>query len=156
MLPPLYFLFFFNDTATTEIYTLSLHDALPICVCRAVARRRHLDGHSTHWIGRGRGHIHRRGSRLRAATLDDLGEDAQRDLLGQARADVQAGGIVHLVERLARDPALEQRLAHLREPLAARDHRDVRAARTEGPRPGLLSVLAHGPHDPEYRRPPAS
>src|SRR5277367_5053371 len=28
------FIFFFNDTATTEIYTLSLHDALPIC-CRA-------------------------------------------------------------------------------------------------------------------------
>src|SRR5437870_11324906 len=25
------YLFFFNDTATTEIYTLSLHDALPIC-----------------------------------------------------------------------------------------------------------------------------
>src|ERR1051326_1278069 len=25
-------LVFFNDTATTEIYTLSLHDALPICV----------------------------------------------------------------------------------------------------------------------------
>src|SRR6266540_7563260 len=25
-----YFFFFFNDTATTEIYTLSLHDALPI------------------------------------------------------------------------------------------------------------------------------
>src|SRR5260370_9020369 len=27
---PLLFFFFFNDTATTEIYTLSLHDALPI------------------------------------------------------------------------------------------------------------------------------
>src|SRR5258707_5265951 len=27
----IYFFFFFNDTATTEIYTLSLHDALPIC-----------------------------------------------------------------------------------------------------------------------------
>src|SRR2546422_4467942 len=26
----LFFVFFFNDTATTEIYTLSLHDALPI------------------------------------------------------------------------------------------------------------------------------
>src|ERR1041385_9536517 len=26
-----FFVFFFNDTATTEIYTLSLHDALPIC-----------------------------------------------------------------------------------------------------------------------------
>src|SRR3712207_6978917 len=25
------YFFFFNDTATTEIYTLSLHDALPIC-----------------------------------------------------------------------------------------------------------------------------
>src|SRR5256885_9634332 len=27
---PIIFFFFFNDTATTEIYTLSLHDALPI------------------------------------------------------------------------------------------------------------------------------
>src|SRR5438876_2613941 len=26
------YFFFFNDTATTEIYTLSLHDALPICI----------------------------------------------------------------------------------------------------------------------------
>src|SRR5947209_16543250 len=34
----LFFFFFFNDTATTEIYTLSLHDALPIFEprCRAV------------------------------------------------------------------------------------------------------------------------
>src|SRR2546430_8404371 len=29
-LPTIFFFFFFNDTATTEIYTLSLHDALPI------------------------------------------------------------------------------------------------------------------------------
>src|SRR5258705_12653911 len=29
--PTSLFFFFFNDTATTEIYTLSLHDALPIC-----------------------------------------------------------------------------------------------------------------------------
>src|SRR2546430_2266467 len=30
------FFFFFNDTATTEIYTLSLHDALPIsAICRS-------------------------------------------------------------------------------------------------------------------------
>src|SRR5260370_28789095 len=28
--PPSFLFFFFNDTATTEIYTLSLHDALPI------------------------------------------------------------------------------------------------------------------------------
>src|SRR2546430_13579524 len=31
----LFCFFFFNDTATTEIYTLSLHDALPICSRRA-------------------------------------------------------------------------------------------------------------------------
>src|SRR5471030_3422880 len=30
-----FFFFFFNDTATTEIYTLSLHDALPISTGRA-------------------------------------------------------------------------------------------------------------------------
>src|SRR2546422_6034964 len=29
--------FFFNDTATTEIYTLSLHDALPISACQLEA-----------------------------------------------------------------------------------------------------------------------
>src|SRR2546427_11875165 len=31
------FFFFFNDTATTEIYTLSLHDALPISASMAAA-----------------------------------------------------------------------------------------------------------------------
>src|ERR1035438_10713173 len=35
----LYIIFFFNDTATTEIYTLSLHDALPICSAVAAAGR---------------------------------------------------------------------------------------------------------------------
>src|SRR3989442_13669983 len=36
--PSIFFFFFFNDTATTEIYTLSLHDALPIWLDpRAVA-----------------------------------------------------------------------------------------------------------------------
>src|SRR2546430_10537211 len=34
--------FFFNDTATTEIYTLSLHDALPIWFVRAEMLRVHL------------------------------------------------------------------------------------------------------------------
>src|SRR3712207_8147439 len=35
----MYVLFFFNDTATTEIYTLSLHDALPISVSPVIAFR---------------------------------------------------------------------------------------------------------------------
>src|SRR2546427_6174378 len=34
-----YVFFFFNDTATTEIYTLSLHDALPICRAGPLHRR---------------------------------------------------------------------------------------------------------------------
>src|SRR5256885_15491355 len=37
--PPEFFFFFFNDTATTEIYTLSLHDALPICHRAYIAGR---------------------------------------------------------------------------------------------------------------------
>src|SRR2546430_13076339 len=32
-------MFFFNDTATTEIYTLSLHDALPIFLCARYTQR---------------------------------------------------------------------------------------------------------------------
>src|SRR5689334_24627264 len=33
---------FFNDTAPTEIYTLSLHDALPISIARVEIRRRRV------------------------------------------------------------------------------------------------------------------
>src|SRR3712207_8285787 len=51
--------FFFNDTATTEIYTLSLHDALPIFafallgeagVEAGVAAHRHATGHADHLL----------------------------------------------------------------------------------------------------------
>src|SRR5258707_6433445 len=38
-----FFFFFFNDTATTEIYTLSLHDALPISHGDDLAWDRHHD-----------------------------------------------------------------------------------------------------------------
>src|SRR2546426_10537477 len=48
MLFLLFSFFFFNDTATTEIYTLSLHDALPIYVSRVAIAvqpdRSHLAG----------------------------------------------------------------------------------------------------------------
>src|SRR2546421_12565959 len=42
---PLFSFFFFNDTATTEIYTLSLHDALPIWI---VQQGRRIPGHRPH------------------------------------------------------------------------------------------------------------
>src|SRR2546428_9197879 len=55
-----FFFFFFNDTATTEIYTLSLHDALPIYIVgfdsreldlvlgRAAGRAKHPKSFKTH------------------------------------------------------------------------------------------------------------
>src|SRR2546422_11437257 len=58
----LFLFFFFNDTATTEIYTLSLHDALPISGRPAVrrpaavvggasrSRRGEAAGHSRHYV----------------------------------------------------------------------------------------------------------
>src|SRR5437588_12741242 len=47
--------FFFNDTATTEIYTLSLHDALPIsCCCRRCTPCSPTGRSGRRWSGRGR------------------------------------------------------------------------------------------------------
>src|SRR5256885_6327983 len=59
-----FFFFFFNDTATTEIYTLSLHDALPISQAPASAGRASLLGHGAqhalagllHMLGRSEEH----------------------------------------------------------------------------------------------------
>ena len=47
-----YCFFFFNDTATTEIYTLSLHDALPILInaTRYCRRHNYLTNHDEHWL----------------------------------------------------------------------------------------------------------
>src|SRR3712207_9056271 len=39
----MFYFFFFNDTATTEIYTLSLHDALPICSRRQCWTRKPVE-----------------------------------------------------------------------------------------------------------------
>src|SRR2546429_9612888 len=44
----LFFFFFFNDTATTEIYTLSLHDALPICMVADAQRLAHVEVGNEH------------------------------------------------------------------------------------------------------------
>src|SRR4051794_29224536 len=44
VLSPICYFFFFNDTATTEIYTLSLHDALPISSNSTKHKSPHLSG----------------------------------------------------------------------------------------------------------------
>src|ERR1044071_10434899 len=51
------FFFFFNDTATTEIYTLSLHDALPICPIWPLPMRA-MSGAFPAWISRSRSEEH--------------------------------------------------------------------------------------------------
>src|SRR3712207_7859563 len=56
-----YYYFFFNDTATTEIYTLSLHDALPIYGMAAQRAR-----HPCH---RGRARRRRHAAQLRRQAL---------------------------------------------------------------------------------------
>src|SRR5256885_8652671 len=58
------FFFFFNDTATTEIYTLSLHDALPIC---PAVQRKPRPGLAGGWREALR---RRQGARARAAPGD--------------------------------------------------------------------------------------
>src|SRR5439155_21291293 len=71
-------LFFFNDTATTEIYTLSLHDALPIS--RGVRR------HPPPFRGEGRGAGRAGGRRLRPSPRGDPRHAARRTRGFPARA----------------------------------------------------------------------
>src|SRR3712207_8465053 len=72
--------FFFNDTATTEIYTLSLHDALPISLHRAgggcalpagLPRRRHRGRHGVDPRGGDRGAADRPRGAVRSRLLPD-------------------------------------------------------------------------------------
>src|SRR5258708_24708797 len=54
-MPFILFFFFFNDTATTEIYTLSLHDALPIFALDSIIEKQlfgHACSHGCHPDGR--------------------------------------------------------------------------------------------------------
>src|SRR2546422_11003833 len=115
----LLFFFFFNDTATTEIYTLSLHDALPIssrCPCTTVwpqpsplhassspnSARRNRSGGADLPIAR---HHERRGAAARRR------DEAREHLLGDehhvreqhdGRPNVGAELLETLVQRAAR------------------------------------------------------
>src|SRR5688572_33393315 len=56
-LPFLFYFFFFNDTATTEIYTLSLHDALPISGSPRLRHHRRRSGAFAHAAPKARRHL---------------------------------------------------------------------------------------------------
>src|SRR5438105_10106830 len=63
--------FFFNHPATTEIYTLSLHDALPICAAAGAACHDCCGIHGEDAVSAVAGVFARRGDRRRQARLGD-------------------------------------------------------------------------------------
>src|ERR1039458_3329682 len=84
-------IFFFNDTATTEIYTLSLHDALPISF---------FDARRTRGGGTGFRHQRQHGSQTaeiasgRGRILPDL-QHRGRVLPGGVQRPAEAGSAAH-------------------------------------------------------------
>src|SRR2546430_17652438 len=73
--------FFFNDTATTEIYTLSLHDALPILgVLDALVAQRVVLGHDDD----GRRQVAELGHQRRAVRLAARSEEHTSELQSQS------------------------------------------------------------------------
>src|SRR2546429_2710418 len=74
------FFFFFNDTATTEIYTLSLHDALPISFSSDQGRLRRTDDREQRGDDLPRAAHHHPGRRVvRVARHEDPGRHANVD-----------------------------------------------------------------------------
>src|SRR3989441_12955996 len=124
-----FFFFFFNDTATTEIYTLSLHDALPISASASAQGRALRVGNRLHRFGRhrcvcetdvGSGRLIRldlwrdlwrrlrRGERLvLAAAVRDVAGDVDRSALADDR-HLYLPGILELVFDLPRDLVREE------------------------------------------------
>src|SRR3989475_8519684 len=92
--PVLYFLlffFFFNDTATTEIYTLSLHDALPILRFPIRGRQSPVDISSKKLPGA-----------LRATTPDEVDpREFQLIVLGMQEAQYGTSGVRELMRWVA-------------------------------------------------------
>src|SRR2546422_8266438 len=89
--------FFFNDTATTEIYTISLHDALPIC-----ARRLHHDprtAHGGHAPSARRGRARPRQVRRPDHQLRPGGIVDERALADAIRAGPVAGAALDVFEQ---------------------------------------------------------
>src|SRR3712207_9346129 len=84
-------IFFFNDTATTEIYTLSLHDALPISERGAYG---HDHGHHGHGHGHhhhhdhGHDHHHGHGHSHDHGRHDAAGEDRKSTRLNSSHANI--------------------------------------------------------------------
>src|SRR3989449_3711321 len=112
-----FFFFFFNDTATTEIYTLSLHDALPICVPvpkggvaysadQAVYRATEIG--AGRWVVKAQIHSGARGKAggIKLCTSDLEVRQAAKELLGKTLVTTQTGPEGLPVHRLLVEEAL--------------------------------------------------
>src|SRR6266496_416272 len=81
----LFFFFFFNDTATTEIYTLSLHDALPISSAARTSWAEPTAAWARGWEApRSPGRNSRRSPKARVLRAGDSGRGAPRRADGRA------------------------------------------------------------------------
>src|SRR2546430_14955301 len=79
-----FFFFFFNDTATTEIYTLSLHDALPICASQV------HDMRPVFGVGQGRvsGHVRFDGVVIRGVIAERILLDRKSTRLNSSHSQI--------------------------------------------------------------------
>src|SRR2546430_17169467 len=120
--------FFFNDTATTEIYTLSLHDALPISGRRLRVRRvvgpgeSPDDGPAFRAAARGRGAPPERAGAVRARPVRGRGpEPPHRDPVRHAQRLARAVRLQHVpAPHVVRPRGLRAVLAGLARARAAR------------------------------------
>src|SRR3712207_8455501 len=82
--------FFFNDTATTEIYTLSLHDALPISAAdgHRGASRRAARGEAEPSLSGQRGLLLARQPRILPLRLWHVGKDRKSTRLNSSHANI--------------------------------------------------------------------
>src|SRR3984957_20418921 len=104
------FFFFFNDTATTEIYTLSLHDALPILrrggrtiggergqLCRLLPAQRRSEEHTSELQSR---------ENLVCRLLLERKKEEVAVGLGDPRSELEAIAVAYLIAYVMHDPAL--------------------------------------------------
>src|SRR2546425_9678639 len=103
--------FFFNDTATTEIYTLSLHDALPISPAEAEKERPAVADH-----GRYRPHGQRAGSAAIDPARERDGEIALHDVTEQRDDPGEPAGRAQDVGRPDAAAAVAADVGHAEQP----------------------------------------
>src|SRR5256885_16400899 len=143
-----FFFFFFNDTATTEIYTLSLHDALPILHHQsdAVVMVRDDLGKTRRQVGIQAEAIQSPGAHTAEAAGVDGDQDVQMLVFAELPGDQRAGACrclpVDPGERVATHVAAQ--LVQLR--ARTRDTPRARAARESPPaHPAVQRIGSHPP-----------